>query len=49
MRARLVRVPGYQSSPKRAIGRDGISATKFKASSFHFLSDVFVAVAAVVA
>ena len=31
------------------IGRDGISATKFKASGLHFLSDVFVAVTAVVA
>ena len=49
MRGLLVRVPGYQSFPKRAIGRDGISTTKFKASLLHFLSDVFVADAAVVA
>ena len=30
------------------IKRDGISAIKFEAAQIHFLSDVFVAVAAVV-
>ena len=33
----------------RRIKRDGISAIKFEAMQIHFLSDVFVAVAVVVA
>ena len=36
-------------SVKRSIERDGINATKVKPARIHFFSDVFVAVAVVVA